>query len=541
MRRVVAGFWVFSALAATPALLAQQPWVSPKPPCDVTPGHFRVNSGQLDLKLAHDQPNQRDHLLKQAQDVLVRAIRDDKQDQNPGAWYYLGRYYYEVADAAGADSAFTHAERLAPQCKADIATYRQELAADLLNKGAELWQADKIDSAALLMRQSAALNPADPRPLFQLGEMYANKQQNDSAVAVLRRGVHVAGSDTTYAAARHSAMGTIARVAMEGVQSDPAIQRWRATRYSRDSVRGPIANDSAVLARVYASSANRRARNARLMPADQKQFSTDSASREESMRRNREAQAAIQQRAATDSAAAQPGFAPAIAAYQDVVAASPEDLDQATTLANLYLQAGRTGEASAVFDTIFAHPGRIPPEQLLEMGRRLTQGGLWTTGARAFNAVLSANPYHRQALFELAQAAVAHHDTTTAVGTAQRLVALDPGNVSALRVAAQAWDLRGRKDSAQRYHTLADSVRTVDVSVASMIPTADGVAVTVVATNLRATPSQALGLNFELLDATGAVVATQSADVPGLPPNGNKQFEVRASGKGIVGWRYRLR
>ena len=541
MRRVVTGTWAVVFVVTARTLAAQQPWVPPKPPCDVTPGHFRVSSGQLDLKIAHDEPNQRDRMLKQAQDVLVRAIRDDKQDQNPGAWYYFGRYYYEVGDAAGADSAFARVEHLAPQCKADVATYRVALAADLMNRGNELWQGGKEDSAAILLRRSFMVNPADPKPLFQLGDMYANNQQNDSAVAILRRAVRAAGSDTTYAAARRSAMSTIARVAMQSVQSDPAIQRWRASRYSRDSIRSAAAVDSSVLARVYASAASRRARNARLMPADQRQFSSDSASREESLKRSRDAQVAIQQRAAVDSAAAQPGFTPAIAAYQDVVAASPGDLEQATALANLFIQAGRTAEAAGVFDTLLNHAGQVPPEQLVDIAKRLSQGGMWATSARAFNAALSANPFYRPALFELGTAAVAHKDTATAVSAAQRLVAIDPANALALRLAAQAWDLRGRKDSAQRYHALADSLRPVDISVASMVGTADGVTVTAVATNLRGVPSQPFGLVFELLDAKGTVVTTQTADVPALPGNGNRQFEVKGSGKGIVGWRYRLR
>jgi tetratricopeptide (TPR) repeat protein len=277
------------------------------------------------------------------------------------------------------------------------------------------------------------------------------------------------------------------------------------------------------------------------MPADQKQFSADSASREESLKRDRETQAAIQPRAGTDSAAAQPAFAPAIAAYKDLVVAAPEDADQATTLANLYAQAGRIGDVPGAFDSLLNHTGQIPPDQLVEIGRRLAQGGLWPTAARILNAALTTNPYHRQALYELGNGAVAKKDTATAVSAVQRLVAIDPGNVSALRLAAQAWDLRGRKDSAQHYHTLADSGRTVDISVASMVQTAQGVTLTAVATNLRTTPSQPFGLAFEFLDVKGTVVAGQVMDLTALPPSGNRQFEVKGNGNGIVGWRYHIR
>jgi hypothetical protein len=44
----------------------------------------------------------------------------------------------------------------------------------------------------------------------------------------------------------------------------------------------------------------------------------------------------------------------------------------------------------------------------------------------------------------------------------------------------------------------------------------------------------------ELLDAGGKVVASQAVDVPGLPPGGNQQFQVKGAGRGIIGWRYRV-
>ncbi|HKE92511.1 MAG TPA: hypothetical protein VKB45_19420, partial [Gemmatimonadales bacterium] len=116
-------------------------WVEPKPPCDIKPGFFRLNSAIVDLQHATQQPQMRDHLLGQAQDVLLRSIRDDKQDKNPAAWYYLGRYYVEKSDAMGADTAFAKAVALAPQCTADIATYTTPLAQATLNQGLTLWQA----------------------------------------------------------------------------------------------------------------------------------------------------------------------------------------------------------------------------------------------------------------------------------------------------------------------------------------------------------------------------------------------------------------
>ncbi|HKA60072.1 MAG TPA: hypothetical protein VKD28_15735, partial [Gemmatimonadales bacterium] len=102
------------------ALQGPQQWVPPQPPCDLKAGHFRVTSAIVDLQNAATKANARQRLLSDAKDVLTRAITGDKQDKNPAAWYYFGRYYVETNDAAGADTAFQRAVALAPQCKADI-------------------------------------------------------------------------------------------------------------------------------------------------------------------------------------------------------------------------------------------------------------------------------------------------------------------------------------------------------------------------------------------------------------------------------------
>src|SRR5213594_1191915 len=105
------------ATLAGPALTAQSAWVGPQPPCDVkASSHFQVSTASLNLKIAAENPTQRDRMLKQTVDVLTRAIVQNKQDKNPAAWYYFGRYYVEMGDAAGADSSFRKVETLAPQC-----------------------------------------------------------------------------------------------------------------------------------------------------------------------------------------------------------------------------------------------------------------------------------------------------------------------------------------------------------------------------------------------------------------------------------------
>jgi len=143
---------ILAALGGTAQLAAQQTWTPPQPPCDIKAGHFRVSSAIVTLKTAVERPTMRDRMLAQTVDVLTRAITGDAQDKNPGAWYYLGRYYVEQGDAAGADSAFDRAESLAPQCRADIDGYRTRLWTDVVSAGLRNLQEGRPDSAARLLR-----------------------------------------------------------------------------------------------------------------------------------------------------------------------------------------------------------------------------------------------------------------------------------------------------------------------------------------------------------------------------------------------------
>src|SRR6266446_2481366 len=84
--------------------LGAQEWVGPK--CDIKPGHYLVNSAVLYLKSATETKfaEQKDKDLRDALRVLTQAVTSGGQQKNPSAWYYLGRYYSELKDVAGADS-----------------------------------------------------------------------------------------------------------------------------------------------------------------------------------------------------------------------------------------------------------------------------------------------------------------------------------------------------------------------------------------------------------------------------------------------------
>jgi len=191
----------------------------PQPPCDIKPGHFRVNSAVVDLQSAATRPNTRDNMLAAARDVLTRAITGDGQEKNPAVWYYFGRYYVEMKDGAGADSAFRKALALAPQCQADIDGYREQVWGDVLQNGLRTWQDNKLDSAKTLLRQAAGLRPNHPRAALALGQIYAGENKIDSAATWLNQAAAAAGNDTAFAEQKKEALGTSARLYLRQLQS----------------------------------------------------------------------------------------------------------------------------------------------------------------------------------------------------------------------------------------------------------------------------------------------------------------------------------
>src|SRR2546425_5863805 len=155
-------------------LVAQAAWVPPQPPCDIAPGFCRLNSVPVNFRIAATQPNQRDHLLAQTLDVLTRSIRDDHQDKNPAAWYYLGRYYVETGNAAGADTAFAKAQVLAPQCKQDIGGDPGPPPPGGFFKGKAGGEGGRGEAPPVLPPGAGPHDPAGPHPPYQPGAPVAD-------------------------------------------------------------------------------------------------------------------------------------------------------------------------------------------------------------------------------------------------------------------------------------------------------------------------------------------------------------------------------
>ena len=534
----VAVLAVASGLSGVP-LAAQAGWEPPRPPCDLVPANAKVDKGMEALRGAAEKPDQRDPQLAQAKKALGEAIVQDNQGANPAAWYYLGRYYVAVGDVAGADTALARAATLAPKCAEDVATYRGELWSKLLNDGLTAWQDGKQDSALGLLQVAARLEPRNPKAFATVAALYASRGNDDSAFAYYRLAARTAGDDAAFAHDRREALSNGWHLVVRKVQGHPAAQRAARVRASLDSIQRGITTDSTVLARLVASSRSRKARDAKLAPADQQLFTRDSAARAQAVARQRATLAAAVQQIAADSSALTAAFSPAIDALKDYLAAYPGEVDAATTLATLYAQSGHAAQAAAAFDSLAAHAKDLDPDALFGPGTRLVGQGLYRPAVRALTLGLAKNPYRRDALFSLAVAYYQLHDSTALLPIAQRLLALDPLNRASLKLVAAGWDFLRQRDSTKAYVARADAGLAVEISVLSFLPDSDGASVSAVATNLHVAPSSPLHLTFEFLDVAGQVIATLTQDVPAMSPRQSQAFDLKVSGRRVTGWRYR--
>jgi tetratricopeptide (TPR) repeat protein len=521
------------------APLGAQVYTPPQPPCDIKPGHFQVTSAVVNLQSAATKPNTRERMLRQTQDVLSRAITAGGQDKNPAAWYYFGRYYVEMGDAAGADSAFRHAEALAPQCKQDIDGYRQELWGDVVASGLRNWQERRPDSAKMLLRAAARLRPNHPKPFLSLGQLYASENQLDSAGVWFAQAATASGDDTAFVDSKKEALGSAARLTLGRLQRDTAAQRWQRTRFSRDSIQRLLAADSTILARIEASSVSRRTRGARLAPADQQSFARDSTARVRAVADRRAALTARAQATAADSAAAQPAFDPAIRAFRSYLEAYPDATEAVTALANLYYQSGRLSESEAAFEAIYPSSRQLMPALAVDAGRGALRANAYVVGTKLLARGLDMAPYDRDGLVDLANGYLALRDSVHLLPVAQRLAAIDPLNRTTLRLVAAGWDLRGRRDSAQKYRDRAEGGLQVEVAIANFQRDSSGYTLSGVATNAANTPAPVQRLTFEFLDGAGNVQVSETIEIPPIPPQGSQPIEVRVPGTALVAWRYR--
>src|SRR6266567_142594 len=423
---------------------------------------------------------------------LKQALTTGNQDKNPAAWYYLARYYVMTQDLTGADSSFQRAETLKPECADDITQWRRFVWVPLLNSGIAAWQANNTDSAIASFRRANAILKTEPMGFKYLASLLYNASQLDSAAAYFRLTADISAKDPKFLQDRRDALFNMARIYH-------SQKHWPEAEAAYREYLTVVPNDPEGLASLGSVLGQTGQR--------------DSAY-------------ALYRRiiARGDSMGSIPLFRVGVEIFQGV----PDEPDTAA--------AGKGCRGAR------AAPARIRAcrDSLTNVMREYTTGAnvTYRLAAQAFEAGLKVNPYYRDGLYNLVNTYLQLNDSDAMLPVAQRLVSVDPMNRMSLRLLAFAHQRVGHVDSTLHYLRMADSTLSTDVAVSEFDAQDQSTEVKGLVTNLRPAPNQPFKLVFEFLNTKGDVVATQSVDVPAIPPQGTHQFDLKAIGAGIQAWRY---
>lgn len=181
-------------------LMAQQKGVLPPFCKSALSGTGKINDLITDFKAAVSEADaaKRTAAIAKAKDGFARAIEKQDQAGNAAAWIYLGRAYLYQGDLVGADSAFTQADKIAPDCRDETERARQAAWTPLVNDGVSFANANNPDSAAVLFRQANTIYRGSPSAYANLGVIYANRGENDSAAAYFKQAAEISSRDTTF-------------------------------------------------------------------------------------------------------------------------------------------------------------------------------------------------------------------------------------------------------------------------------------------------------------------------------------------------------
>lgn len=524
-------------LAAAPTARAQRAFEQPQDPCKVKAGHHLVNGGMMHLKVAVETGNERtrQERLDQAHDVIVRAILENNQADNPGAWYYLGRSYVEAGDPAGADSAFRRMTSLAPECGAEADRYLPRLQPAVRTAALDAWQAGSVDSAASLLRLASALVPADPEIPFLQARLYADQRQFDSAGKYVDLGIERAAGDTAYAQRQRQVMLQVLRGREAVAFESPAIQQFAEARVRRDSVEQAIGHDRARLESLVQEWAGKN-----LRPETQQAVSRDSAALAGRIAAGEVRRGEVAAQAARDSATAASAFRDVFAAYERYLTLYPDDAEVLLALLRRHSLIGDVGGVERVTARVEALPN-IDAGALTQAGVGVFNDGHPAQAARLLELSAARNPYAQSTRYALARAYYAMRDAPRLREAATRLLELDPLSPQSVRMLAAAWELTGEQDSVAKYVALADSGLGLAVTVTQFLPTAGTATANGSIQNLSGGTSTPAALVFEVLDVSGSVVGSATVEVPALEARRRHAFTAYAEAPGAAGWRYRPR
>ncbi len=244
--------------------------------------------------------------------------------------------------------------------------------------------------------------------------------------------------------------------------------------------------------------------------------------------------------------------AEAVVAFRRFRTLEPADAVGQRALAQAFRAAGMVDSALAIeHELVSSRPSgdnsQVSESDLFDIGVQQFNDKNYKDAAETFGRITSRNPWHRDALFNQANAYLALQDGPNLAATAEKLLAIEPLSEHDYSLQAQGYKLAGNQDGVFKA-IVAREALLVAMEVEGIKRTADGATLTGKATgreardeNNKVLPAKALTLIIEFMDHTGAVLANQEFQIPELKMGETVPVSVTATGSEIRAWRYRVR
>ena len=245
-----------------------------------------------------------------------------------------------------------------------------------------------------------------------------------------------------------------------------------------------------------------------------------------------------------------------VKAFEQYLQWVPNDNEAKRGLAGAYRGAGDVAKAQALEQQVVAAGGTAGAAaagggagtgstDLMNIGVNFYNEKKYADAATAFEKVVQAEPYNRDALFNLTNTYLALKDGPKLLATAQKLAELEPLNENVLKLVGE-----GYKQSKQVNEAVSTAEKVlalpIDVKVNEFAPSASGATLSATATGRAAQtaagkpiPPKPVTLTFEFLNASGGVVGSQDVQVPALPAGASQEVKAAGQGQGISGYRYK--
>lgn len=249
------------------------------------------------------------------------------------------------------------------------------------------------------------------------------------------------------------------------------------------------------------------------------------------------------------------GLKRAAALFKDAADLAPEGPNAATARALQAKMLQDAGEGTAAVVDIYAdmkaNPSKYTALQLFEGAVVLANSQKLDEAAALYEAGLAANPFYRDALFNVANVYFALHQPEKMGPVVDKLRGIDPMNPDVLKLAGAVWQERGRTATAAPAKKAAQDSTSAYLAKAEKLPARVLVTQFTVGKNgavsmagtveNRGAAAASFTVMFEFVDKQGNGVGSGTAVVEGVAPKESKPFTVQATGANPVAWRYTLR